>query len=30
MAYTPEGLEQFKDYMIDISWLKELCDKKSK
>lgn len=24
-TYTPEGIEQFEDYQIDIGWLKELC-----
>lgn len=27
ITYTPEGLEQFEDYQIDIEWLKKLCDK---
>ena len=27
ITYTPEGLEQFEEYRIDIDWLKELRDK---
>lgn len=25
VTYTPEGLEQFEEYQVDIGWLKELC-----
>lgn len=25
VTYTPEGIEQFEDYQIDIDWLEELC-----
>lgn len=25
VTYTPEGLEQFEDYKIDIGWLEKLC-----
>ena len=30
ITYSPEGLEEFEDYQIDIDWLKDLCGQRNR